>query len=190
MRIPKTLTVTMLFALSVSYAATPTPHPKTLCPAVVNIGIASGEWRKSNSTPGGWVCSNMGFSTQFGSPGPLGMPSNVSYFVVGSGPSKLDNVQIKLNVNNVSSFSAGREKLVQATRSVLSVFGEKLPAGAEEKISRVKPRIDEVFNGKVTPIELFKSAFPGHTLVITQTNTRLTSVLVTIRSDTSSKLWD
>ncbi|HAD09642.1 MAG TPA: hypothetical protein DCF62_09190 [Porticoccaceae bacterium] len=67
----------------------------------------------------------MGASIQFGSVGPLGLPSNISYFVVGSGNSKLDNVQIKLNVNNASTFTDGKGKLIQATKLALAVFGEK-----------------------------------------------------------------
>ncbi len=182
--------IALSLAASIAYSAPASPDLNKLCSALTSLGVSSGTWRKSNSTPGGWVCSNMGASIQFGPVGPLGMSSNVSYFVVGSGQSKLDNAQLKLNVNNVSSFTEGKGKLVQATKLALAIFGEKLPVGFEASLSKVKPKINESFTGKVAAVELFKSEFPGHTFVVTQASGRLTSVLATIRSNASSKLWE
>lgn len=175
---------------SVVQAAEPAvPDLNQLCSALTSIGIAPGTWRPSFGMPGGWVCSNMGQASQFGPYGPLGLPSNVSYFVTGSGPSKLDQVEIKLNINNTSTTAQGKSKLVSAARKVLSLFGQSLPKVASDKIATVKPYIDEVGVARTKTTTLFESAFPGYTLRITQTENRITSVVVTIRSTSSSGIW-
>jgi hypothetical protein len=191
MRFSKLLiAVVFLLLASITYATPIVLDLNKVCSSLTSVGFSSGTWKKSNIIPKGWVCSNMGAAVEFGLPGPLGLPSNVSYFVVGSGKNKLDNAQLKLNVNNVSSFPEGKRKLIQATRLVLANFGEKPPAGFEESLSKVNPKIRKNFNGKESTVVVYKSKFLGYSFVVSQTNSRLTSVLVTIRSNTSSKLWE
>jgi len=111
-------------------------EPGEIC-AAAGIGVpASHLWRASTSTAGGYVCDNLGAASQFGPAGPLGMPTNISFFVYGSGARKLDQATLKLNTNNPVTADEGKRRLIEASCALAAKMNILLPGNFADIIRK------------------------------------------------------
>ena len=178
------------------FAEPPVVKPGLILPGPVlstlsDAGFAPGIWRESNSVDGGWCCSSLGNMIEFGPPGSglIPLPSNLSLFVYGSGPHKLDRIVIKLNINNGDSADEGKERLWKITTALLKSLEAEAPEELESAITSAPIQfLDEA--GDIDNEPLWQSEIPNATASLELEQTRLTALVFTIRAEDASTLWD
>ena len=166
-------------------------QPGPVLATLSSAGFSPGIWRQSNSVDGGWCCSSLGDAIEFGPPGQglIPMSSNLSLFVYGSGPLKLDRLVIKLNVNNGHTANEGKQRLSKVIAALLESLETETPDALKSAITNAPIRFfDEP--GDIDNTPLWQSEIPNATASLELEQTRLTALVFTILANDASTLWD
>lgn len=163
--------------------------PGAVCGAPASAGIPVGRaWRASSSTPGGYVCAPLGAALEIGPAGPNGMPTNIGYFVYGSGERKLDRATLKLNINNPGTADEGKIRLIEAARAVVAAMEMPLPANFAEVVRAQRSSMLRDAP-RTSPRVLLTKQENKLVFEVAVEQTRLTSILVHVRNTEASSLW-
>jgi hypothetical protein len=112
-------------------------QPEKLCNALILEGLQTQGWKLSNSVPGEFIC--MTSLVSFGLEGANGMPNNIAFYVNGTQGDLVNDVCIKLNINNPITRKEAFQKLRSATLALFKAFDESIPSKLEKALLKEKP---------------------------------------------------
>lgn len=112
-------------------------QPDSLCSSLVAGGISTGGWKPSRALPGEWLCmSNM---ISFGAMGANGMENNIAFYAYGTDANRVNDVRIKININNSSGRKEAFSRLERATRSLFAAMSEPVPEELSVALENQEP---------------------------------------------------
>jgi hypothetical protein len=95
-----------------------------LCGALVSEGLSTRSWKYAEVE---YQCITS--YVDIGAPGPMGLATNIAYYVTGTVASRANSIKIVVNMNNGSTRSAGRKRLVSAAKALFTNLRQQAPAG-------------------------------------------------------------
>jgi hypothetical protein len=112
-------------------------HPTALCTALQTDNLFTGGWKQSKVDPNEWYC--MSSMVEFGAPGIYGLANNIAYYVIGKNSIRVDEIRIKININNPDEKSEAFSRLINATKSLFRFASTDIPAKLAHSLVEQKP---------------------------------------------------
>lgn len=113
--------------------------PKSLCNALVQVGLPTPGWKPSTAGSGEWSCTSRlePFGTSVGG----AMPGNIAFYVRSKAFDRADEIRIKINVNNPADIELGFAKLRDATVALFKALAAPAPDALTSALAQRKPGV-------------------------------------------------
>ena len=105
-----------------------------LCGALASEGLATRSWKNTGPE---YQCISP--YVDIGGAGPIGLTTNIAYYVTGRSPSRASNIELVVNVNNGAAKERAKQKLQAATKTLFGKIGNQPPSGLFAAIQGDKP---------------------------------------------------
>lgn len=134
-----------------------------LCGALRSEGLQTRAWKDTGDSNFQCITSYV----DIGTPGPLGLATNIAYYVTGTSRLKVSKLAIVVNVNNKSTKLQATKRLESAAAKLFASLGTTMPTSLEQAIRTEKPFVIkqaygqvefEVERGRVDTLKLLISA--------------------------------